>query len=70
MLPLACDPVFPTANDGSEVVAGRAGPSRQLTICLVGMVEIGGVIRPALVNCHVLRGGVMHDVTCRDVPRR
>lgn len=67
---MARDPAFPSANDGSEVVAGRAGLSRQLTICLVGMVEIGGVIRPAPVNCHVMRGGVMHGVTCLDVPRR
>lgn len=67
---MARDPAFPAANDGSEVVAGRAGPSRRLPICLVGMVEIGGVIRPAPVNCHVMRGGMMHGVTCRDVPRR
>ena len=62
--------MLPSANDGSEIVAGRAGPSRRLTICLVGMVEIGGVIRPAPVNCHAIHGGVMHAVTCRDVPRR
>ena len=67
---MARDPVFPAANDGSEFVAGRAWPSRRLTICLVGMVEIGGVIRPAPVNCHVMRGGMMYGVTCRDVPRR
>ncbi len=67
---MARDPVFPAANDGSEFVAGRAWPSRRLTICLVGMVEIGGVIRPAPVNCHVMHDGVMHGVTCRDLPRR
>jgi len=46
---MARDTVFPAANDGSEFVAGRAWPSRRLTICLVGMVKIGGVIRPAAV---------------------
>ena len=67
---MARDPGFPAANEGSEGLAGRAGPSRRLTICLVGMVEIGGVIRPAPVNCHVVRGGVMCGVTCCDLPRR
>jgi hypothetical protein len=67
---VARDPVFPSANDGSEVVAGRAGPSRRLTICLVDLVEIGGVIRLGPVNCHVMHRGVMHGVMFHDVPRR
>lgn len=67
---MARDPAFPMANGGSEVLANRAGRRRPLTNCLVGMVEIRGLFRSAPENCHVMRRGVMHGVTCRDLPRR
>ncbi len=68
--PAACKPAFPSANNGSDVFAGRAGRHRRLTNCLVGLVDIGGLFQPAPANCHVMRRRMMHGVTCRDLPRR